>query len=275
MKNVMGISALGLIMLILTLPTCREGKTEDKQVKEPQDTVGHTSTALGSDEYSGQLIQGSIELRYEEDTTGVIITIGLIAIKIYDDVYWLQYFNDTTIMRREKVWFQLEEITKGDFSTVVAIKVTNIKPLSLFLSGNAVPVSWIRGKTVQPHGLFAHPGGTTWHKPGHIINTYTGENIELAIKSNGSPITTHPGKKMYEKVQIRYSTLDTENVYVREDWTNVLKRATVGTDKFYFLDFYETSTSQDYIKINGLRVLRMYSVDHNHPGHLETITVEK
>ncbi len=203
-------------------------------------------------------IQGRVDLEASRST------IGLIAVS-KTDVYWIPYFQtNTAFHHNDEVYFKIQFECVNNMTDIILIAtdVTSSMPAaSTICSGRCIDIDWLNSKSIIPHLMYGHLGGGTYHKPGHIINTTpTTPVLTKTLKVLENNVLLQSAE--YQLVEIQFKdTGDKENVFVAKTMISAL-----NASKDYFLDFY-TET------ITGYRVLRSFSADHNHPGHVTIVKV--
>jgi hypothetical protein len=220
---------------------------------------GNPGPVSRTEPVSQKWILGRVELPADATSFGLI---GFAK----TDVFWIPYqYAGEQFDLHDTVYFRIQHVqvdTSGKMA--LASEVTRTRPASSDLcTGRCISDSWINGMTFVPHKMFTHVGGSTYHKPGHIIQSPTppAETITLQVLENGQEIQTQE----YQLQEVQYQDSgDRETVYVPTDWVEALS----DPDKNYYLDFYDT-------KVRDKRVLRSYSIDHTHPGHISNITVKE
>lgn len=214
-----------------------------------------TNVTSQSEAVSDKWILGRVELPADETSW------GLIGFSKSDVVHWILYqHGGTSLELHDTVYFRIQHLQVDSGKVAFASDVTTTRP-SEICSGGCIANAWINGVSFLPHKMFTHVGGRTYHRPGHVIQSSTpSESISLQIIENGEVLQTQ--EFQLKVVQYQQSN-EEEPIYLPTEWLPVLSDSTTN----YYMDFYDD-------KVNDKRVLRSYSIEHSHPGHISNITLK-
>ena len=188
---------------------------------------------------------------------------GLIGVE-KTDVFWIPYrIGAGDIHLHDTVYFRIGHLLIDSSTLAFAIDVTKTKPSSPICTGNCILDSWVKQVAIMPHNMYAHRGGATFHRPGHAIGTTSPTDARmLQIVENGQTLQTQE----YQRALVQYegdtAAAAKDTVYVPTSLMSILGEPT----RYYYLEFYD-------VKVDNKKVLRAYTIEHSHPGHISDVTI--